>query len=202
MPKYKKIEQEMVDKARDFHLDHSPKPVKERLDADDLEVLDFYHDSGLVNSELKHEIMWGIWKKNGREAETKEERLIRLEAERLATIELNEKKKKQAELDAIEAQKQDFLKREAAKEERISAELAAAEARVKKEKARLAAIAARKQQILEEAEKEAKIKSAPMSEPIAAEELQELAETVEEIVKPEPPKSEEKTVDEVIDELQ
>lgn len=179
MPKYKKIEQTTVDNAREYFIEHSPKPVKERLVADDLEVVDFYHDTGILRTPAQHDIMWAIWDKNGRKVETREERSIRLEAERQATIELNKQKRLDLELAEIEAQKQAVLEREANKEAEITRSLATAEAKVKREKARLAAIAAQKKKIL-------------------------AAESTVVVKEPEPvpiPEPEEKTIDELIDEV-
>lgn len=171
MAKYKKTEKELLERAREYYEIHSPKPVRERLEASDLDVLDFYHDMGILYTPEQHDIMWDIWEKNGRKVESREDRAIRIEAERQIQVEENKKKKLDAEIAKKEAEKQAILDREAAKEAAKAAKIAELEAQAKAERERLAAIEAKKKEIL-------------------------AAESVAE--KPE----EEKTVDEVIEELQ
>lgn len=172
MSKYKKKEKLVVDTAREYYEINSPKPIRERLEATDLDVVDFYHDMGILRTPAEHEVMWAIWVKNGREVEGAAARFIRLEAERQIQLEKNKQKRVEAELAAVEAQKQEILNREADIEAATVAKLAKLEAEAQAERERLAAIEAKKKEILA-----AKSIETPAIEP------------------------EEKTIDELIDEV-
>ena len=63
MTAYKNTEKAMIESAKDFFIEHSTKKMADRLVAGIPEVLNFYHDSGIIISPEQHAMMWDILKK-------------------------------------------------------------------------------------------------------------------------------------------
>lgn len=131
MPHYKKEEREMVENAKKYFIDHSPKTIEQRLSAKTDEVVTFYHDMGMIYTPEDHGIMWNILKK------------LAAEPEKIETHEDISKKKAEDEKEAKKIAKETAAEK-AAEEAEKEALKALEEARKKKEELR--------------AEKEAKIK--------------------------------------------
>ena len=63
MPNYKTEETQMIEKAKEYFLEHSNKKLSERMGTKTSEIMNFYHDTGMINTPADHQIMWSILKK-------------------------------------------------------------------------------------------------------------------------------------------
>lgn len=60
---YKKEERDLIENAKSFFMEHSPKTIIDKEGTDTTEILNFYHDSGLLSTPEMHLPFWSLMKK-------------------------------------------------------------------------------------------------------------------------------------------